>query len=709
MKQHKKVWCIATAVILLLTLVGCSAANNSTLPSETISEETHPSESTQPQTTETAIHTHEWVSAVIAPDCTENGYTYHTCTGCDDTYTDDETEAIGHKYSMEITLEPTCTDDGIKTFTCENCAATYDEVIVALGHNYVSVVTKPTCENNGFTTHSCTGCSDSYVDSETNPAGHNYVGNITNSATCTEDGIEIFTCESCGDAYSKEVPMIGHKYAATVVEASCENVGFTQYVCSNCEDCYIDEEVNAIGHKYVSEVTKEATCEESGVRTFTCERCDDVYTETIKAIGHQYDPVVIPPTCLDDGYTIYTCSNCGTTHLADKVAALGHNYFSKITKTPTCVEYGVEVLVCDVCDDSYEKNIDRIAHSYSSEAMNPTCETNGYTRHVCSACGNEYTDSEREATGHNYVSQITSEATCVDDGVKTFTCDNCDDTYTEGITAAGHEYATTVTEPSCEKDGFTVYTCKICNESYTDAVTNATGHNYTSEITNAPTCDNTGIKTFACKNCDDSYTEVIPAVGHIYASEVVTPTCINDGYTLYTCSACGNSYVDNEVLASGHSWGDWVVTKEADENVEGTQERICNTCGKTEIEIIPELHYHSFVVTSQTKATCTENGVIYRACACGATNYTTVEEALGHDWERRGQAEVGRYEGYIFCHCGNWNCPTADVRYDLAFMDHIDEDHNGEWWDWSYYGRNVWVVDIPANEWLECTVCNLIK
>lgn len=51
---------------------------------------------------------------------------------------------------------------------------------------------------------------------------------------------------------------------------------------------------------------------------------------------------------------------------------------------------------------------------------------------------------------HNYVSKITTEATCTKDGTKTFTCSMCNDSYTESI-AAGHKWmeATCTTPKMC--------------------------------------------------------------------------------------------------------------------------------------------------------------------------------------------------------------------------------------------------------------------
>ena len=41
---------------------------------------------------------HDYKEEIVAPTCTEEGYTKHTCTRCGDSYTDNETEALGHAY-----------------------------------------------------------------------------------------------------------------------------------------------------------------------------------------------------------------------------------------------------------------------------------------------------------------------------------------------------------------------------------------------------------------------------------------------------------------------------------------------------------------------------------------------------------------------------------------------------------------------------------
>lgn len=78
---------------------------------------------------------------------------------------------------------------------------------------------------------------------------------------------------------------------------------------------------------------------------------------------------------------------------------------------------------------------------------------------TCSVCGVGHT--------HKYTSTVTNKPTCTVDGVKTYKCD-CGDSYTENISALGHNYSQETTDPTCTEDGYTVFTCSDCNDSYTE-------------------------------------------------------------------------------------------------------------------------------------------------------------------------------------------------------------------------------------------------
>lgn len=113
-------------------------------------------------------------------------------------------------------------------------------------------------------------------------------------------------------------------------------------------------------------------------------------------------------------------------------------------------------------------------------------------------------------------------------------------------------------------------------------------HNYTSKVIN-PTCTEGGYTTFIC-DCGDTYTaDQTNAAGHNYSEKVSAPTCTDTGYTTYTCSVCGDSYTGNETNATGHSWGSWKITKEPTITTEGTKQRTCKSCGKTDTRIIDKL------------------------------------------------------------------------------------------------------------------------
>lgn len=68
---------------------------------------------------------------------------------------------------------------------------------------------------------------------------------------------------------------------------------------------------------------------------------------------------------------------------------------------------------------------------------------------------------------HKYVEDITTEATCNTDGVKTFTCE-CGDSYTETITATGHIFENYIfnNDATYTADGTETATC-VCGETDT--------------------------------------------------------------------------------------------------------------------------------------------------------------------------------------------------------------------------------------------------
>ena len=459
------------------------------------------------------------------------------------------------EHTLEVTtvVAPTCTEQGYTVYTCTACG---DEVkadfVPATGHSYEASVVAPTCEKDGYTNHVCSVCGDSYRDNYVDAAGHQYTDTVT-APTCTASGYTTHTCSVCGHSYvDSVVPATGHTYTESVTAPTCTASGYTTHTCSVCGHSYINSVVPATGHDYVWQITRVPTCTAEGVKTFTCSHCGDSYDVALAKADHTYEAVVTAPTCTNNGYTTHTCSVCGDSYVDSIVPATGHSYDAVVT-APTCTNAGYTTHTCSVCGDSYVDSIvPATGHSYEAVVTAPTCDKMGYTTYTCSVCGDSYVGSYTDALEHTYTAVVTKEPTCTEEGVKTFTCSECGKSYTEAIPTVAHSYEAVVTAPTCDKMGYTTYTCSACGDSYVADYVDAAGHDCETETVPA-TCLGYGFVRESCKHCDYSViTEITAPLGHDYQAVVTAPTLDEGGYTTHTCSRCGDSYVDSETPALGH-------------------------------------------------------------------------------------------------------------------------------------------------------------
>ena len=123
---------------------------------------------------------HNYSSVVTAPTCTTEGYTTHTCSRCNDSYTDTETTKLSHDMSRA-----TCTE----VSRCQRTGCNYTEGI-ALGHSWdTGVVEKePTHDEVGKQLFTCTVCLD--TKTEDIPKLSGVVGDVDgNSEITSSDAI----------------------------------------------------------------------------------------------------------------------------------------------------------------------------------------------------------------------------------------------------------------------------------------------------------------------------------------------------------------------------------------------------------------------------------------------------------------------------------------------------------------------------------------
>lgn len=95
---------------------------------------------------------------------------------------------------------------------------------------------------------------------------------------------------------------------------------------------------------------------------------------------------------------------------------------------------------------------------------------------------------------------------------------------------------------------------------------------------------------------------------HDYVAVVTPPNCTEKGYTTYTCRNCSHSYKGNEVDATGHTWGEWKVIKEATTTETGKKERVCERCDYKEIAVISMISNKEQPTTSTKPDTAVKTG-----------------------------------------------------------------------------------------------------
>lgn len=245
-------------------------------------------------------HIAAFTDTVVAPTCTEQGYTHHVCTvkGCtyapvDDTYV----AATDHTWVKTQTNPPTCTEKGTQFYKCSVCGATRTEKIAALGHDLSRCDLRPaaTCTQPGRAVGTCARCGVQ-IDEVIPAKGHDYSYAETSVApTCTEPGHYKGTCPTCGKDYDDVVPALGHDWGewVTTIEPTVSTVGYRYHVCNRDGCGYREGEDIPKLHTHTWDagvVTQKPTAAEPGVRTYTCTVCGQTRTEAIPATG-------VPETC----------------------------------------------------------------------------------------------------------------------------------------------------------------------------------------------------------------------------------------------------------------------------------------------------------------------------------------------------------------------------------------------------------------------------
>jgi len=230
MKQTKKILGLAVLVLSAGALVACGGGTE------------------EPAESASTAHKHKYVedkTQSVAATCTAKGKKVTVCECGDKKET--ETALAAHQYEEKAAegQAATCTADGKKVSYCKVCNNKKEEVIQALGHDFVKAESQegavaPTCTTAGTEKQKCSRC-DATQDAEVKALGHSFVDDEDQSRAetpaCTFSGTVTQHCEhdGCTETRSSKVTATGHTFVAqgepvaAVEDATGVTVGETTY------------------------------------------------------------------------------------------------------------------------------------------------------------------------------------------------------------------------------------------------------------------------------------------------------------------------------------------------------------------------------------------------------------------------------------------------------------------------------------------------
>lgn len=570
-----------------------------------------------------------------AGSCTTKGEEVYSCRVCG------EPKVVkidsDHNYTGWTTAsQATCTTEGRMTRTCRACNITESKIIEKTPHTEVVVFAKAaTCTEAGATAgKKCTVCNTVTDGCENIPAlGHKEKVVAGTPATCGVKGLsDSAYCEVCKAVTRAQVEIAALEHIITVtalVQANCNSEGSKTEKCTRIGCTYEKTTVIPKTHEVNWKVDKDATCTTDGTKSGYCTACKKTVIEVIPALGHLVTNslswrVTVNPTCTKEGKKTANCARSGCNGQAEEVIpALDHQEtVYKPAVAATCSKAGsTESKQCTVCKAITVESevIPKLDHKFGewTETKTATCKVSGVKEAVCSEC-NEKIIETIDRLPHTEVVTDAVEPTCTTNGsTRGVTCSTCN-TVLEKVTvieAPGHDYVkdeSKCVEPDCVNTGKFYGVCSVCGD-IKDEIVPAKGHDEEIYPGTAADCTLTGLSDGKkCKVCGEITAEPqqTPALGHDFVMQPDksnSATCTENGYEFLACSRC-EAVDQRQTTATGHSYGDWTVTKEPTCDKQGTKTRTCVTCNYADNQPIDSLGSHNVVIEPAVEATCTTAG-----------------------------------------------------------------------------------------------------
>lgn len=258
-------------------------------------------------------------------------------------------------------------------------------------------------------------------------------------------------------------------------------------------------------------------------------------------------------------------------------------------------------------------------HDYKlSGVKEATCTEDGARTFTCS-CGSTF-DKTVKAKGHTAGEWEESKpATCLDEGEKVKKCITCKEILeTDVIPTGDHtpgEWEVTV-KATCTQTGTKVQKCIVCKKTLnTDIVELAPHVPGEWETKTSPSCTATGEKVKKCQNCHLVLeSDTLPLAEHIPGDwEEYTPaSCTSTGVKVKKCQKCTLILDSDDIEKLPHQLGEWTVITPATVDEEGLEGRYCDECKQlVEQRAIEKIQYEITPDESSDTIIDTETGLIY--------------------------------------------------------------------------------------------------